>query len=350
MIVDAVVPNTGKAGDSSLNPEVRRAVELELEAICSDTQFSASQRNCAFLRYVVGQTLAGRATEIKERTLGKELFGRPITYDTGSDAVVRVRANEVRKRLGCYYDEHESQAGWRIQLPLRTYVPIFSQENIRSSEEAPSAKAVIEAIPAEPNILTLSQMMIPTLIALFLCAATFRWQIFSGTPYLDFWETLLAGHNGVALILDADPADSRAVTTDDLRIVSPILQTSAAFHASTQVRSNAASEKEWDQFVPIHITHRGPRLGDDQTAYVTVIPGPHAELWVGSSNLSSLELAINSLCDTDTFPSALEVALRRKTPSQLRFARNEQVTTQTISGGARHGSIRNCTATPAARG
>ncbi|MBS1821746.1 MAG: hypothetical protein JST61_07205 [Acidobacteria bacterium] len=294
--------------------------------------FSASQRNCAFLRYVVSETLAGRSEEIKERILGKELFGRPITYDTGSDAVVRVRANEVRKRLGCYYDEHESQAGWRIQLPIRTYVPTFLRDAIETPAEIlPVAKDVADAPPLEQNTLSLSQMMIPTLIALFLCAATFRWHVFSGTPYLDFWETLLSGHTGVALILDADPADPHAVTTDDLRTVSPILQAVASFHASTQVRSDVPTHQE-DQFVPIHITHRTPQPGDSQSAYVTVIPGSHAELWVGSNNLSALEHAINSMSDADVFPPALEVAIRRKTPSRLRIAKNEQITTQSLSG------------------
>ena len=83
-------------------PQIRRAVEFELEAICGDQQFRSSHRNCAFLRYVVTETLEGRAADLKERTLGAALFGRPISYETGTDAVVRVRANEVRKRLSSY--------------------------------------------------------------------------------------------------------------------------------------------------------------------------------------------------------------------------------------------------------
>src|SRR5882762_9127953 len=107
---------------------MHQAIKQELETICNDIQFRSSPRNCAFLRCVVTETLAGRATEIKERTLGTKLFGRPVSYDTGSDAVVRVRANEVRKRLACYYEEHKSQTGWRIQMPLRSYVPRFLPE------------------------------------------------------------------------------------------------------------------------------------------------------------------------------------------------------------------------------
>jgi hypothetical protein len=325
------------ATSDDLLPEVRRAIELELDAICNDALFCASQRNCAFLRFVVEETLAGRATEIKERTLGKELFGRPITYDTGSDAVVRVRANEVRKRLGSYYEEHESRAGWRIRLPLRTSVPAFLPDEMRSPVIHTAAGETSEAeeglLQGTQTILTLPQMMIPTLIALFLCIATFRWQVFSGTPYLDFWETFLAGDAGIALILDADPVDARAVTTDDLKLIGPILQTAAAFHANTQVESDADIKQGMDRLVPIHITHRSLMHEDSQSAYVTVVPGSHPELWIGSKNDAALELAIHSLANSDIFPPTLEIAIRRKTPSRLRFTEKERVTMQTLPAG-----------------
>lgn len=335
MASNASLRDAKQSEGGTYTPEMRRAIELELQAICSDEQFRASQRNCAFLRYVITETLNGRAAEIKERTLGKELFGRPITYDTGSDAVVRVRANEVRKRLVCYYEEHESRAGWRIQLPLRTYVPIFLQEvTLNAAQEIAlpiRVNAPPEYIEESGAVLTLPKMMISTLIALFLCVATFRWQAFSGSPYLDFWETLLSGHAGIALVLDADPIDPRTITTDDLQMVGPLLQATAAFHATAHVMSSSATKPDLDNLVAVHITHRSPQKGDAQAAYVTVVPGHKAELWVGSSSGPALELAINSISNTDIFPTALEVAIRRKAPTQLRFADKEQVTTQTLS-------------------
>jgi hypothetical protein len=336
MAVNASLQDAKRSESGTYTPDMRQAIELELEAICSDAQFRASQRNCEFLRYVIMETLDGRAAEIKERTLGKELFGRPITYDTGSDAVVRVRANEVRKRLVCYYEEHESQAGWRIQLPLRTYVPAFRPEVALDAPQEIALPIRIddppEHIEEDGAVLTLSQMMIPTLIALFLCAATFRWQAFSGSPYLDFWETLLSGHAGIALVLDADPADPRAVTTDDLQMVNPLLRAVAAFHATTLVESSSA-KPDLDNLIAIHVTHRSPIKEEAQAAYVTVVPGREAELWVGGNSGRALDLAINSISDTDIFPTALEVAIRRKTPTRIRFADKEQVTTETLPSG-----------------
>ena len=59
-----------------------------------------------FLEYSVSQVLAGNGhEELRERRIGIEVFQRPADYDTAEDAVVRVTANELRKRLAQYYLE-----------------------------------------------------------------------------------------------------------------------------------------------------------------------------------------------------------------------------------------------------
>jgi len=51
----------------------------------------------------VEQTLAGNEDNLKERTLGVEVFHRTPDYDTNLDPVVRLCAGEVRKRIAQYY-------------------------------------------------------------------------------------------------------------------------------------------------------------------------------------------------------------------------------------------------------
>ena len=322
---------------ASFGSELRQAIEAELEAICSDPQFGSSPRNCAFLRYVVIGTLDGRASEIKERTIGTEVFGRPVSYDTGSDSVVRVRANDIRKRLTCYYEEHPSRSGWRIQLPLRSYVPQFLPNPRFQASATESAISELEKRPSPPRVeVTLSQMMMPTLVALFLCVATFRWQIFSGTPYLDFWDSLMAGHSAVALVLDADPADPHAVTTVDLETVRPLLQAADALHVQAQVRTSADPQQDRAAVVPIHITHQAlsgsaTSPEDAEAADLTVIPGSQPELWIAGTSRAAMELAIHSMSSADTFPQALEMALRRKTPTHIRIVEGQKLTVQSAA-------------------
>ena len=105
--------------------EERRAVLHELEAILSSYHFRGSKRYPALLQYVVDAALENRTGDLKERTLGVEVFGRDSGYDTNADPVVRVSAGEVRKRIAQYYHENGPASRVQIELPLGSYAPEF---------------------------------------------------------------------------------------------------------------------------------------------------------------------------------------------------------------------------------
>jgi hypothetical protein len=130
-------------------------VRSQLEKIVSDARFTASKRYPYLLRYIVEQTLAGNEDDLKERTLGIEVFHRPPDYDTNADPVVRLCAAEVRKRLAQYYQSTPHGGELRIDLNPGSYVPVFSQP----ASDAPIVKVIPEelippeVIPAEfPSI------------------------------------------------------------------------------------------------------------------------------------------------------------------------------------------------------
>jgi hypothetical protein len=77
------------------------------------------------LKHVVERALAGRPEDLKERTIGIDVFGRTADYDTNSDHVVRSVAGEVRRRLAQYYMEPGREAEIRIDLLAGSYVPQF---------------------------------------------------------------------------------------------------------------------------------------------------------------------------------------------------------------------------------
>jgi tetratricopeptide (TPR) repeat protein len=76
---------------------------------------------------VVGEALAGRGGEIKQATIGCEVFGRPASYDPKQDAVVRSVARVVREKLNDYYLTAGASNPVRIEIPKGTYTPCFSQ-------------------------------------------------------------------------------------------------------------------------------------------------------------------------------------------------------------------------------
>src|SRR5215469_15003290 len=108
-----------------LNAEQANLVRSALESVISSDAFAPSKRCQDFLRLVVEHALTGDLDSLRERMIGVEMFGRRVDYDTSNDAVVRVRATEVRKRLAQYYRETATDPPVRIELPAGSYVPEF---------------------------------------------------------------------------------------------------------------------------------------------------------------------------------------------------------------------------------
>jgi hypothetical protein len=119
----------------------RDLVLKELDAILASYHFRGSKRYPALLKYVVSAALDGHAGDLKERTLGVEVFGRDPEYDTSADPVVRFSASEVRKRIAQYYHEQGDQSGLQIEMPLGSYVPEFFVRGPGSAAEKNDAVA-----------------------------------------------------------------------------------------------------------------------------------------------------------------------------------------------------------------
>ena len=102
-------------------------VREQLQRILANPLFANSKRYPALLAYAVEQALLGNASELKERSIGIEVFGRAPTYDANADPVVRITAGEVRKRLGLYYYDASHVGELVIELPIGSYVPLFRQ-------------------------------------------------------------------------------------------------------------------------------------------------------------------------------------------------------------------------------
>ena len=105
-------------------------VREHLDIILASDEFSSSRRASELLRHLVERALAGDTASLKERLLGVDIFHRRSDYDTSTDAIVRVTANDVRRRLAQFYSRHPVQP-LRISLPLGSYVPDFIAATVR---------------------------------------------------------------------------------------------------------------------------------------------------------------------------------------------------------------------------
>lgn len=134
---------------SVLSPDVQSAVRAELDLMLAAPAFTQSNRCKRFMNYVVTQTLSGHAGELKERTIGINVFDRAFDYDTGGDSIVRVTSNEVRKRIGQFYRESDVDHAIQIELPRGSYVPEF---RIRASKRGIEASATLHKDSAHDKL------------------------------------------------------------------------------------------------------------------------------------------------------------------------------------------------------
>ena len=139
-----------------LSLEQSDLVRRHLDQILTSRTLAGSKRTQAFLRFVVSRALEGDIESLHERTIGAEIFGRPISYDTGNDSVVRVRASELRKKLAQYYSNEVANQDLpvRIEMHPGSYVPKF----VFANESAP----VFEPSLKPPNLDLVAEEPAPT--------------------------------------------------------------------------------------------------------------------------------------------------------------------------------------------
>ena len=104
----------------------RAAIWTEADLILADPSFNKSRRCVALFRRLIEHALSDEDEGgLKERTLGIEVFGRQADYDTNTDNIVRMTANEIRKRLAQYYQSSSRHHEVYVQLLPGSYLPRF---------------------------------------------------------------------------------------------------------------------------------------------------------------------------------------------------------------------------------
>jgi len=258
----------------------QETLQAHLGMVLDSPAFRSSHRSSDFLRFVVETAIGGGAHLLKERTIGERIFGRPADYDTGQDSIVRVKANEVRRRLAQYYDLHPNPEV-RIELPTGTYVPVFhfhtpvvaAKEVVRVEEPLVVVRPLPRQKPRHEYWLGMAA------VVAVLAGATYYWTR-GGTPHKlfdAFWAPFFKGPNELRLSIP---------TPDTYRIYGGSRQTLV------------------DAFKPLAPGAARPRLNEDRLRDVQIVPETGFFLGLGDAHTMAL---------LSTFASA-----RGKTP-QVRY-------------------------------
>jgi hypothetical protein len=121
-----------------------QGIQDALQRVLASRDFRNSERKRRFLKFVVQETLAGRADRIKAYSIALDAFDRDPSFNPGADPVVRIEAGRLRRCLEHYSLAEGAADRIRITIPKGSYVPHF----IVTGEAAPSVlKALGDADP-----------------------------------------------------------------------------------------------------------------------------------------------------------------------------------------------------------
>src|SRR5262245_6643994 len=100
-------------------------VKRELQTMFESPVFRHSSRQTKLLEYLCNKVLLGEAEHIKATTIAIEVFGRSWDFDETKDAIVRVEAHRLRRKLAKYYEGEGAKSSLRVILAPGGYVPEF---------------------------------------------------------------------------------------------------------------------------------------------------------------------------------------------------------------------------------
>jgi hypothetical protein len=224
----ALAPNSGLEA---------AAIREQLERLLAHPLFANSKRYPALLAHVVDQTLLGNAAELKERSIGIEVFGRAPSYDANADPVVRITAGEVRKRLTQYYYDPAHKGQLIVELPVGSYVPLFHAVELQGEAElspTPEPEIQAAALPPAPAAAATTSRRVKILVggAVLLAGAIglgvgLGYRDFRSTPQpskIDrFWAPITEGANTATYCL-GEPArdiDTKSIDIYDVPVQTP---------------------------------------------------------------------------------------------------------------------------------
>jgi len=115
-----------------MNPH---ALQDEIARVRGSGLLGRSQTLSRFFEFLVDPP--GKAAP-KESEIAFSVFGRGATFSTEQDAVVRVYAHRLRKKLDDFYDRAPSPSGLRLSVPRGEYR--IAAEPVTAPPEQPSPK------------------------------------------------------------------------------------------------------------------------------------------------------------------------------------------------------------------
>lgn len=112
------------------------AVKDQINRIVASESFRQAESLRRLLSYLAEKSLSGEAAQLKEYTVGVDVFGKPPDYDPQKDASVRIQAGKLRQKLAQYYSREGAADPVLVEFPKGRFELRFTAN--RPAEKPPA--------------------------------------------------------------------------------------------------------------------------------------------------------------------------------------------------------------------
>jgi len=127
-----------------LNNQTQVNIISQLNRILSSESFRDSRQASNFLSFVTQAVLSGQTQNVKQYTIAVDALGYSVDFDPQTNPSIRNLAARVRVMLERYYFHEGKNDAIRIEIPKRSYIPIFWIDSMPMAE-AQSSKSLQDA-------------------------------------------------------------------------------------------------------------------------------------------------------------------------------------------------------------
>ncbi|MGQ9635730.1 MAG: hypothetical protein ACUVXB_15985 [Bryobacteraceae bacterium] len=123
--------------------KTRDEIRVQIARILGSRTFCRADTLRRLLDYLAEKSLTGEAAELKEYSIGVDVFGKPPSYDPQKDASVRIQAAKLRQKLEEYYRSEGLNDPIVVEFPKGHFILQFTrrppQQQVPVRRQHPSA-------------------------------------------------------------------------------------------------------------------------------------------------------------------------------------------------------------------
>lgn len=144
--------STQVPGSVELGGPTPQDIQKQLQKIIHAKAFRHATALQRLLQYLISKAIEDPFVDIKEYTIGTEVFDRGVDYDPQSDTIVRVQIHRLRLKVKEYYETDGINDPILVEIPKGHYIPAFELRQPASSKtDRSQARETASSAAADPT-------------------------------------------------------------------------------------------------------------------------------------------------------------------------------------------------------